>query len=73
MPGSYGGPYLFGETPTLADAMYAPVTTRSPPMTSSWTASARLLRDIQALPDMLEWIEAARNERAGIEELEAEF
>ena len=25
---SYGGPYLFGETPTLADAMYAPVTTR---------------------------------------------
>jgi glutathione S-transferase len=24
----YGGPYLFGERPTLADAMYAPVTTR---------------------------------------------
>src|SRR5215470_14377231 len=25
---SYGGPFLFGETPTLADAMYAPVCTR---------------------------------------------
>jgi len=25
------------------------------------------------LPDMIEWIEAAKNERAGIEELEAEF
>jgi hypothetical protein len=25
------------------------------------------------LPDMIEWIEAARMERAGIEELEAEF
>ena len=28
---------------------------------------------IQALPDMIEWIEAAKTERAGIEELEAEF
>jgi glutathione S-transferase len=28
---------------------------------------------IQALPDMMEWIEAAKNERTGIEELEAEF
>ena len=26
--GKYGGPYLFGESPTIADAMYAPVTTR---------------------------------------------
>jgi len=24
----YGGPYLFGATPTVADAMYAPVCTR---------------------------------------------
>src|SRR5262245_57013904 len=24
----YGGPYLFGEHPTMADAMYAPVCTR---------------------------------------------
>ena len=24
----YGGPFLFGERPTMADAMYAPVVTR---------------------------------------------
>ncbi len=28
---------------------------------------------IMALPDMMEWAEAAQSERAGIEELEAEF
>ena len=72
--GRYGGPYLFGATPTLADAMYAPVTTRFQ------TYDVRLDRQcadycetIQALPDMMEWIEAAKNERTGIEELEAEF
>jgi len=70
----YGGPYLFGERPTLADAMYAPVTTR---FTTYDVKLDRQCADycetIQALPDMLEWIEDARNERAGIEELEAEF
>jgi glutathione S-transferase len=72
--GKYGGPYLFGDTPTLADAMYAPVTTR---FTTYDVKLDRLGADycetIQALPDMIEWIEAARCERAGIEELEAEF
>jgi glutathione S-transferase len=70
----YGGPYLFGERPTLADAMYAPVTTRFT------TYDVRLDRQcadycetIQALPDMIEWIEDAQSERVGIEELEAEF
>jgi glutathione S-transferase len=70
----YGGPYLFGNRPTMADAMYAPVTTR---LTTSDVKLDRLCADycetIQALPDMMEWIEDARNERAGIEELEAEF
>jgi glutathione S-transferase len=72
--GKYGGPYLFGETPTLADAMYAPVTTR---FTSYDVKLDRQCADycetIQALPDMMEWIEAAKSERSGIEELEAEF
>jgi len=72
--GKYGGPYLFGETPTLADAMYAPVTTR---FTTYDVKLDRQCADycetIQALPDMMEWIEAAKNERTGIEELEAEF
>jgi len=72
--GRYGGPYLFGETPTLADAMYAPVTTR---LTTYDVKLDRQCADycetIQTLPDMLEWIEAAKTERSGIEELEAEF
>lgn len=70
----YGGPYLFGATPTLADAMYAPVTTR---FTTYDVKLDRQCADycetIQTLPDMLEWIEAAQTEKAGIEELEAEF
>ncbi|OJT95137.1 MAG: glutathione S-transferase [Alphaproteobacteria bacterium 65-7] len=70
----YGGPYLFGETPTLADAMYAPVTTR---FTTYDVKLDRICADycetIQNLPDMIEWIEAARIEKTGIEELEAEF
>ena len=72
--GKYGGPYLFGARPSLADAMYAPVTTR---FTTYDVKLDRQCTDycetIQALPDMIEWIEAAKNERAGIEELEAEF
>lgn len=70
----YGGPYLFGATPTLADAMYAPVATRFQ------TYDVKLDRQcsdfcetILALPDMIEWAEGARSERTGIEELEAEF
>jgi len=70
----YGGPYLFGDRPTLADAMYAPVTTR---FTSYDVKLDRQCADycetIQALPDMMEWMEDAKNESAGIEELEAEF
>ena len=72
--GKYGGPYLFGATPTLADAMYAPVTTR---FTTYDVKLDRQCADycetIQAMPDMMEWIEAAKTERTGIEELEAEF
>ena len=30
---AYGGPYLFGAKPVVADAMYAPVCTRSTRMT----------------------------------------
>jgi glutathione S-transferase len=72
--GKYGGPYLFGETPTLADAMYAPVTTRFTSYDVKLDRQcAHYCETIQALPDMMEWIEAAKNERSGIEELEAEF
>jgi len=70
----YGGPYLFGETPTLADAMYAPVATRFQTYDVKLDRmSADYCETVLNLPDMLDWIEAAQNESAGIEELEAEF
>jgi glutathione S-transferase len=72
--GKYGGPYLFGETPTLADAMYAPVATRFQTYDVKLDrVCADYCETVLALPDMLEWTEAAKTERAGIEELEAEF
>ncbi|MEJ8821125.1 glutathione S-transferase [Variovorax humicola] len=70
----YGGPYLFGKKPGLADAMYAPVVTRFltydvklPP------ACATYVRHMVELPDMQEWIAAAKQEPEAIDELEAEF
>jgi glutathione S-transferase len=70
----YGGPYLFGATPTLADAMYAPVATRFQTYDVKLDRPcADYCETILALPDMMEWAEAAQSERAGIEELEAEF
>ena len=70
----YGGPYLFGAKPTLADAMYAPVATRFETYDVKLDrGSADYCETILNLPDMLEWIEAAKAEPAAVEELEAEF
>lgn len=72
--GQYGGPYLFGATPSLADAMYAPVATRFQTYDVKLDRQcADYCETVLNLPDMIEWIEAARSEKAGIEELEAEF
>jgi glutathione S-transferase len=72
--GKYGGPYLYGEAPTLADAMYAPVATRFATYDVKLDRQcADYCETILALPDMIEWTEAAKTERTGIEELEAEF
>jgi len=68
------GPYLFGATPCLADAMYAPVCTRF--LTYSVKldpACAAYCRTIMAMPHMGEWIEAARNEPDEVMELDVEF
>ena len=71
---TYGGPYLFGPTLTMADAMYAPVCTRFAtygvaldPVCAAY--SGRIL----AWPAMQEWIAAAKQEPDDIEELEVEF
>lgn len=70
---AYEGPYLFGEKPCLADAMYAPVCTRFQTYDVKLDRICADYRDsILTLPDMLEWIEAAKDEPEE-KDLEAEF
>ncbi len=70
----YGGPYLFGAQPTLADAMYAPVATRFQTYDVKLDRACQdYCENILTLPDMQEWIEAAKTEDVAMEELEAEF
>src|SRR5262249_41190664 len=66
---AFGGPYLFGTKPCMADAMYAPVVTRF------LTYHVRLDRPsadycqaIMALPAMEEWVSAAQAEPEELEE-----
>ncbi len=68
-----GGPFLFGER-SMADAMYAPVATRF--VTYDVKLEDRLqayVDFIMNLPEMQEWISAAKAEPAEIEELEVEY
>ena len=70
----YKGPYLFGEKPCSADAMYAPVCTRF--LTYDVAVdpvSTAYCRTIMALPQMQEWIAAAKVEPDELEELDVEF
>jgi glutathione S-transferase len=72
--GKYDGPYLFGDKPCLADAMYAPVCTRFRTYDVKLDRLCGDYRDtVLTLPDMLEWIAAAKAEPEDVEELEAEF
>jgi glutathione S-transferase len=68
------GVFLFGERPTMADAMYAPVCSRLmtygvevDPTCSAYVAA------VVALPEYAEWVEGARAEPDEIIELDAEF
>jgi glutathione S-transferase len=71
---TYGGPYLFGAKPTMADAMYAPVCTRLRSYDVELDAmSARYCDTIMALEPMAEWIAAALAEPEELEELDVEF
>jgi len=70
----YGGPYLFGKHRTMADAMYAPVVTRF--VTYGVKLEGPLVefcKTILAMPEMQEWISAAREEPDEISELDVEF
>ena len=71
---TYGGPYLFGARRTVADAMYAPVVTRF--LTYDVKLNRPCIeytRTIMAMPEMAEWIAAARREPDDIEELDMDF
>ncbi len=70
----YGGPFLFGAAPTVADAMFALVTRRfltygvaMPPKVAAYCAT------IGEWPPMAEWIADAAAEPEEMEELDVEF
>jgi glutathione S-transferase len=70
----YGGPYLFGPTPTVADAMYAPVCTRFATYDVKLDPVSAAYRDlILRWAPMQEWCTAARTEPEEVEELDVEF
>jgi glutathione S-transferase len=70
----YGGPFLFGVKPCMADAMFAPVVTRfityDVPLDLACVAYCDTIMD---LPAMKEWVAAAEAEPDEIDELDAEF
>lgn len=71
---TYGGPYLFGEKPCMADAMFAPVVTRFITYQVAISSACVAYCDtIMALPAMKEWVAAAEAEPDDIDELDAEF
>lgn len=71
---TYGGPFLFGKTPTLADAMFAPVVTRFLTYNISLDDDCKqYCKHVMALPEMKEWVMGALKEPDDIEELEVEF
>jgi glutathione S-transferase len=69
-----GGPYLFGNQPCIADAMYAPVATRfiTYDVKLDGQCSA-YCNAIMTLPHMQEWIAGAKAEPDELEELDVEF
>lgn len=70
----YGGPFLFGKAPTVADAMFAPVTRRFITYAVPISDASRAYCDtIAAWPPMAEWLAAAMAEPDELEELEVEF
>lgn len=71
---AYGGPFLFGEDPTVADAMFAPVAQRFLTYAVPLSAKASAYCDtINSWDLMREWIDEARKEADEVEELDIEF
>jgi glutathione S-transferase len=71
---AYGGPYLFGSNPTMADAMFAPVCSRFLTYDVALDETCTAYVDtILAMPAMKDWMTAAAAEPDDLEELDAEF
>jgi len=71
---TWGGSWLFGRHPTVADAMYAPVVTRFRSYGVEMdSVCAAYCAHVMAWPDMQEWMAAALEEPEEIEELDVEF
>lgn len=71
---TWRGPYLFGSTACMADAMYAPVVTRFLTYDVALDAGCdAYAKRIMALPDMVAWVAAAKAEPDEIGELDVEF
>lgn len=71
---TWGGPFLFGDTVTVADAMYAPVVTRFQTYDVGMDPQcAAYASRVLALPDLVEWVEASMHEVEEVPELEMEF
>lgn len=70
----YGGPWLFGAKRTMADAMYAPVATRFKTYHVALDeVCAAYAARVLAMPEMIEWTQAALTEPEEIDELDMEF
>ncbi len=70
----WGGPFLFGAKPTIADAMYAPVCTRFITYDVSLTETSKAYCEtIRRWPPMAEWFAAANAEPEELAELDVEF
>ena len=71
---TYGGPFLYGEKPCVADAMFAPVVTRFTTYAVKLDPASEAYRvAMLEWAPLKEWIEAAKAEPDEMEELDVEF
>lgn len=69
-----GGRFLFGDGPTMADAMYAPVCARFVTYDVELSGDpARYVNSVMELPDMAEWITQAHQEPDALAELDVDM
>jgi len=72
--GTWKGPWLFGDRPTMADAFYAPVVTRFRSYDVKMEgACERYCQTVMAWQPMREWFAAAQSEPEHSDELDVEF